>query len=143
MKQAIEEEFILDVLTNYTTYKTFYELQKKMEDNPEVFASVVKRKINRFVDIHPTNIGQKVEIIIEHFRNCIMRELGGKAKAMVVTSSREAAVRYRNEFERYIEEHNYGDIKALVAFSGKVTVDGKEYSEVSICLLYTSDAADD
>ena len=132
MKQAIEEEFILDVLTNYTTYKTFYELQKKMEDNPEVFASVVKRKINRFVDIHPTNIGQKVEIIIEHFRNCIMRELGGKAKAMVVTSSREAAVRYRNEFERYIEEHNYGDIKALVAFSGKVTVDGKEYSEVSM-----------
>lgn len=132
MKQAIEEGFILDVLTNYTTYKTFYELQKKMEDNPEVFASVVKRKINRFVDMHPTNIGQKVEIIIEHFRNCIMRELGGKAKAMVVTSSREAAVRYRNEFERYIIEHNYGDIKALVAFSGKVTVDGREYSEVSM-----------
>lgn len=132
MKQAIEEGFILDVLTNYTTYKTFYELQKKMEDNPEVFASVVKRKINRFVDMHPTNIGQKVEIIIEHFRNCIMRELGGKAKAMVVTSSREAAVRYRNEFERYIIEHNYSDIKALVAFSGKVTVDGREYSEVSM-----------
>ncbi len=132
MKQAIEEGFILDVLTNYTTYKTFYELQKKMEDNPEVFASVVKRKINRFVDMHPTNIGQKVEIIVEHFRNCIMRELGGKAKAMVVTSSREAAVRYRNEFERYIIEHNYGDIKALVAFSGKVTVDGREYSEVSM-----------
>lgn len=132
MKQAIEEGFILDVLTNYTTYKTFYELQKKMDDNPEVFASVVKRKINRFVDMHPTNIGQKVEIIIEHFRNCIMRELGGKAKAMVVTSSRESAVRYRNEFERYITEHNYGDIKALVAFSGKVTVDGKEYSEAGM-----------
>ncbi len=129
MKQAIEEGFILDVLTNYTTYKTFYELQKKMEDNPEVFASVVKRKINKSVDIHPTNIGQKVEIIIEHFRNCIMRELGGKAKAMVVTSSREAAVRYRNEFERYTTEHNYNDIKALVAFSGKVIVDGKEYTE--------------
>lgn len=132
MKQAIQEEFILDVLTNYTTYKTYYELTKKMEENPDVFASVVKKKINRFVDMHPTNIGQKVEIIIEHFRNCIMRELGGKAKAMVITSSREAAVRYRNEFERYINVHHYGDIKALVAFSGKVTVDGQEYSEVGM-----------
>lgn len=129
MKQAIQEEFIIDVLTNYTTYGTYYEVHKKMEENPEVFSSVVKRKINRFVGMHPTNIGQKVEIIIEHFRNCIMRELGGKAKAMVITSSREAAVRYRNQFERYINENKYNDIKALVAFSGKVTVDGKEYSE--------------
>ena len=129
MKQAIQEEFIIDVLTNYTTYDTLYEVHRKIDENPELFSSVVKRKINRFGDMHPTNIGQKVEIIIEHFRNCIMRELGGKAKAMVITSSREAAVRYRNQFERYINENNYNDIKALVAFSGKVTVDGKEYSE--------------
>ena len=132
MKQAIQEEFILDVLTNYTTYKTFYEVTKKIEDNPEVFKSFVKKKLNRIVDLDPHNIGQKVEIIIEHFRNCIMRELGGKAKAMVVTSSREAAVRYKLAFERYIVEHNYTDIKALVAFSGKVPVDGIEYSEVGI-----------
>ena len=132
MKQAIEEEFILDVLTNYTTYKTYYEVSKKMEENPEVFSSVVKKRINRFVDMNLTNIGQKVEIIIEHFKNCIMRELGGKAKAMVVTSSREAAVRYRKEFEKYINLHGYEDIKALVAFSGKVSLDGKEYTEAGM-----------
>lgn len=132
MKQAIEEEFILDVLTNYTTYKTFYEVSKRIEDNPDVFKSYVKKRINRIVDLDPHNIGQKVEIIIEHFRNCIMRELGGKAKAMVVTNSREAAVRYKLAFEKYIVEHNYTDIKTLVAFSGRVTVDGSEYSETGI-----------
>lgn len=100
MKQAIEEEFILDVLTNYTTYKTFYEVSKRIEDNPEVFKSYVKKKINWIVNLAPHNIGQKVNIIIEHFRSCIMRELGGKAKAMVVTSSREAAVRYKLAFEK-------------------------------------------
>lgn len=143
MKQAIEEEFILDVLTNYTTYKTFYEVSKRIEDNPDVFKSFVKKKINWLVDLDPHNIGQKVEIIIEHFRNCIMRELGGKAKAMVVTSSREAAVRYKLAFERYIEEHNYNDIKALVAFSGKVTVDGSEYSEVGINKIPEKDLRDE
>lgn len=132
MKQAIEEEFILDVLTNYTTYKTFYEVSKRIEDNPEVFKSYVKKKINWIVNLDPHNIGQKVSIIIEHFRSCIMRKLGGKAKAMVVTSSREAAVRYKLAFEKYISDHNYNEIKALVAFSGKVTVDGSEYSEVGI-----------
>lgn len=132
MRQAIEEEFILDVLTNYTTYKTFYEVNKKIEDNPDVYKSYVKKKIKWLVDLDSHNIGQKVTIIVEHFRNCIMRELGGKAKAMVVTSSREAAVRYKMAFERYILEHNYTDVKALVAFSGKVLVDDKEYSEVGI-----------
>lgn len=139
MKQAIEEEFILDVLTNYTTYKTFYEVSKRIEDNPEVFKSYVKKKINWIVNLAPHNIGQKVNIIIEHFRSCIMRELGGKAKAMVVTSSREAAVRYKLAFEKYISDHNYNEIKALVAFSGKVTVDGSEYSEVGIIKIAEKD----
>ncbi len=143
MKQAIEEEFILDVLTNYTTYKTFYEVSKKIQDNPEVFKSFVKKKINWLVDLDPHNIGQKVEIIIEHFRNCIMRELGGKAKAMVVTSKREAAVRYKLAFEKYIHDHNYNDIKALVAFSGKVPVDGNEYSEAGINKFPEKDLRDE
>ena len=88
-----------------------------------------KRKIAKYIELHDTNIAQKVEIIIEHFKNNIMKELGGKAKAMVVTSSRQAAVKYRNEFVDYIARHGYTGIHALVAFSGKVTLDGKEYTE--------------
>jgi len=129
MKQAIEEHFILDVLQNYVTYKTYFELNKAIEDDPELETVAAKRKIAKYIELHDTNIAQKVEIIIEHFRNNIMRELDGKAKAMVVTSSRQAAVKYRNEFENYTAKHGYTGIRALVAFSGKVTLDGKEYSE--------------
>ena len=81
------------------------------------------------IELHDTNIAQKVEIMIEHFKNNIMKGLGGRAKAMVVTSSRQAAVKYRNEFVEYITKHRYTGIHALVAFSGKVTLDGKEYTE--------------
>ena len=102
MKQAIEEGFILDVLQNYVTYKTYFEINKAIEDDPELETIAAKRKIAKYIELHDTNIAQKVEIIIEHFRNNIMKELGGKAKAMVVTSSRQAAVKYRNEFEAYI-----------------------------------------
>lgn len=132
MKQAIEEGFILDVLQNYVTYETFYKLNKEVENDPILKTSDAKRKINRFVELNDTNIGQKVEIIVEHFRTCIMKELGGKAKAMVVTSSREAAVKYRNAFEAYIKAQGYDDIHALVAFSGKVSSEGKEYTEAGM-----------
>lgn len=132
MKQAIEEGFILDVLQNYVTYKTYFALNKAIEDDPELETITAKRKIAKYIELHDTNIAQKVEIIIEHFRNNIMRELGGRAKAMVVTSSRKAAVKYRNEFINYITKHGYNDIHALVAFSGKVTLDGKEYTESTI-----------
>ena len=91
-----------------------------------------KKKMARFIDLHDTNIAQKVEIIIEHFRQNVKEELDGKAKAMVVTSSRPAAVKYRKEFDRYIEEHGYSNIKALVAFSGKVSLDGEEFTESSM-----------
>ena len=129
MKQAIEEGFILDVLQNYVTYKTYFEINKAIEDDPELETIAAKRKIAKYIELHDTNIAQKVEIIIEHFRNNIMKELGGKAKAMVVTSSRQAAVKYRNEFEAYISKQGYTGIRALVAFSGKVTLDGNEYTE--------------
>ena len=129
MKQAIEEGFILDVLQNYVTYKTYFEINKAIEDDPELETIAAKRKIAKYIELHDTNIAQKVEIIIEHFKNRIMQELGGKAKAMVITSSRQAAVKYRNEFETYISKHGYTGIRALVAFSGKVALDGHEYTE--------------
>ncbi|MBQ3169735.1 MAG: type I restriction endonuclease subunit R, partial [Clostridia bacterium] len=129
MKQAIEEGFILDVLQNYVTYKTYYKINKAIEDDPELETVAAKRKIAKYIELHDTNVAQKVEIIIEHFKNNIMKELGGRAKAMVITSSRQAAVKYRNEFVSYIAKHGYTGIHALVAFSGKVSLDGKEYTE--------------
>ena len=130
MKQAIEEGFILDVLKNYVRYETYFALNKAIEDDPELETITAKRKIAKYIELHDTNIAQKVEIIIEHFKNNIMRELGGRAKAMVITSSRQAAVKYRNEFVSYIAKHGYTGIHALVAFSGKVILNGKEYTEV-------------
>ena len=132
MKQAIEEGFILDVLQNYVTYKTYFELNKAVEDNPELETAAAKRKIAKYIELHDTNIAQKVEIIVEHFRNRIMGELGGRAKAMVITSSRQAAVKYGREFEAYLTKRGYTGIHALVAFSGKVSLDGREYTEASM-----------
>lgn len=129
MKQAIEEGFILDVLQNYTLYETFYKLNKNITDDPTIKTVPAKRQIARFVALHETNISQRIEIIVEHFRTTVMNELGGMAKAMVVTSSRQEAVKYSQAFTKYITEKGYGDIKALVAFSGKVKLDGHEYTE--------------
>lgn len=129
MKQAIEEGFIIDVLKNYVTYQTYFEINKAIEDDPELETIKAKRKIAKYIELHDTNIAQKVEIIIEHFKNRIMAELDNKAKAMIVTSSRQSAVKYRNEFENYITKHGYTGIRALVAFSGKITLDGNEYTE--------------
>ncbi|WP_308497906.1 DEAD/DEAH box helicase family protein [uncultured Anaerobiospirillum sp.] len=132
MKQAIEEGFILDVLSNYVEYKTFYQLNKAIEDDPKVKTSDAKRQIARFIQLHDTNIAQRIEIIVEHFRQNIQPELGGRAKAMVVTPSREAAVKYYQAFKQYVDEHQYSNIKPLVAFSGKVVVEddgNNEYTE--------------
>ena len=132
MKQAIEEGFILDVLQNFTEYKTFYQINKEVEEDPRCKTSEAKRQIARFVELHETNIAQRIEVIIEHFRTTVMQELGGRAKAMVITKSRESAVKYHQAFEDYIAKKGYSDIKSLVAFSGKVKVGNMEYSESGI-----------
>ena len=134
MKQAIEEGFILDVLQNYTEYETFYRINKAIEEDPRCKTNEAKRQIARFVELHETNIAQRVEIIVEHFRTTVMSELGGRAKAMVITPSRQAAVKYYQAFAEYVSKKGYTDIHALVAFSGKVKLydDGPEYSEASL-----------
>lgn len=135
MKQAIEEGYILDVLENYTEYKTMYQLNKEIADDPIMKTVDAKRQIARFIELHDTNIAQRVEVIIEHFRTVVLENsnnnLGGNAKAMVITASREAAVKYRQAFEDYIKRKGYTNISALVAFSGKVKLqdDEKEYTE--------------
>lgn len=134
MKQAIEEGFILDVLQNYTEYSTFYQINKEIEDDPRCKTNEAKRQIARFIELHDTNIAQRVEVIVEHFRTSVMQELGGKAKAMVITASRQGAVKYRQAFADYITKRGYDEIHALVAFSGKVKLpgDGCEYTETSM-----------
>lgn len=134
MKQAIEEGFILDVLQNYTTYKTYYQINKEIEEDPKCKTNSAKRQIARFIELHETNIAQRIEVIVEHFRTTVMDELNGTAKAMVITASRESAVKYRQAFEDYINRKGYDNIHALVAFSGKVTLkgDNKEYTEAGI-----------
>ena len=132
MRQAIEEGFILDVLKNYTTYTMFYALEKAALDDPELNKKKAVTALARWVNLHPYNIAQKTEIIVEHFRSKIRLLLQGKAKAMVVTGSRKSAVKYKLAFDKYIKDKGYGDIKTLVAFSGSITDGGEEYTEVSM-----------
>jgi type I restriction enzyme R subunit len=134
MRQAIEEGFIEDVLKNYVTYKTYYKLIKKAEEDPNVERKKAARALARFMRLHPHNIGQKTEVMIEHFQQHSRHKIGGQAKAMVVTGSRLEAVRYKQEFDRYILEKGY-PIKSLIAFSGTVDDDkvpDKTYTEVEM-----------
>ncbi len=134
MRQAIEEGFIEDVLKNYVTYKTYYKLLKKAEDDPNVERKKAAGALARFMRLHPHNIGQKTEVMVEHFQQFTRHKIGGHAKAMVVTGSRLEAVRYKQEFDRYISEKGY-PIKSLVAFSGVVEDDKipeKSYTEVEM-----------
>ncbi len=131
MRQAIEEGFILDVLKNYTTYGTYFKLLKSCEDDPNVERKKAARALARFMKLHPHNIAQKTEVMVEHFQAVTRHKIGGRAKAMVVTGSRLEAVRYKQSFDRYIREKGY-PIRSLVAFSGMVQDDklaGVTYSE--------------
>lgn len=129
MKQAIQEGFILDVLQNYMTYHTCFKIAKTIPDNPDVPASRAAKVIRRFETLHPYNISQKAQIIVETFRSTTARAIGGKGKMMVVTSSRLAAVRYYREVKRYIEQQGYHDVDILVAFSGAVKDGDDEYTQ--------------
>lgn len=120
MRQAIEEGFILDVLENYTTYELYFKLTKAIEDDPLLNKKKAAQAIGKYVSLHPHNLAQKTEIIIEHFRQIVAKKIGGRAKAMLVTGSRLHAKRYFDEFRRYLKAREYTDIKVLVAFSGKV-----------------------
>ena len=125
MKQAIEEGFIIDVLENYVEYETYYKVSKAVEDDPLMHTAKAKREIARAAALDGTNINQRVGIIVDHFRNHVLGQcgLGGREKAMVVTGGREEAVRYRASLQDYIERHHFTDVRALVAFSGKVPLE--------------------
>ncbi len=127
MRQAIEEGFILDVLKNYTNYKVAYNLAMKIAaSDQEVESKKAKVKLNQWVRLHDYNISQKVQVIVEHFKDNVMGLLGGQAKAMVVTSSRKEAVRYKLAFDKYITQQGYQKIHAMVAFSGEVEFGEKD-----------------
>lgn len=127
MRQAIEEGFILDVLRNYTNYKVAYHLALKIQQTEETVESrKAQVKLNQWVRLHDFNIAQKVQVIVEHFKTKVMGLLGGHAKAMVVTSSRKEAVRYKLAFDKYIAAKGYAKLYGMVAFSGEVVFTEKD-----------------
>jgi type I restriction enzyme, R subunit len=133
MRQAIEEGFILDVLKNYTSYKVAYKLALKIQEaDQEVQSKRARVKLNQWVRLHDHNIAQKVMLIVEHFKGKVLGLLNGQAKAMVVTSSRKEAVRYKLCFDKYIAEKGYQKIHAMVAFSGEVAFTDKDPNVASL-----------
>ncbi len=129
MRQAIEEGFILDVLQGYATYGSYWKIASAAAGDLDVDKAKAAAQLARFVSLHPTNLAQKAEVIVEHFRTHTRRKIGGRAKAMVVTRSRLHAVRYRLAIDQYIKEKDYADLHALVAFSGSVEDLGGPYTE--------------
>ncbi len=133
MKQAIEEGFILDVLANYTTYKSYYEIQKSIEDNPLFDTKKAQKKLRAYVERDKRTIATKAEIMIGHFisKVCNTKKLKAKAKGMVLTQNIVAAIRYYLAIKKILKDK--GDpFKIAIAFSGKKTVDGVEYTEAAL-----------
>lgn len=132
MRQAVEEGFILDVLQNYRTYKSYYELEKTIEDDPRFKGSKAKRKVARYVSLNTIN--QKAAVIVEHFNKHVKNELNGQSKAMVVCQSREHAFRHYQAIKGYIKDNKEEckGLDAIIAFSGDLLVDGREYTEVEL-----------
>jgi type I restriction enzyme R subunit len=128
MRQAIEESFILDVLQNYSTYQAYWRLLKKIEDDPRYEKRKAQHLLKSFVELHPHAIDEKVRIMAEHFATQVQDQIGGQAKAMIVTRSRLHAVRYKLAVDRYLKERKY-PFKTLVAFSGTVKDGGQAYTE--------------
>ncbi|MCH8493681.1 MAG: DEAD/DEAH box helicase family protein [Idiomarina sp.] len=131
MRQAIEEGFIIDVLRRYTTYAVAWKLAHPNADDDEVDSKKARTTLAKWVRLHPYNISQKVEVIVEHFRENVRHLLVGQAKAMVVTSSRQEAVRYQLAMQQYIKDKGYQDVHPLVAFSGSLPPDDVIPEEVT------------
>jgi type I restriction enzyme R subunit len=141
MRQAVEEGFILDVLRNYTTYEQLYRLESAAGEI-EVPKGKAAARLAQFARFHPYAKDQKAAVIVEHYRTVVRKHLGGQAKAMVVTASREEAVRYKQAIDRYVAKHSYDDVRSLVAFSGEVTIKdpeavdaGESYTEPRMNLI--------
>lgn len=135
MRQAIEEEFIIDPLLHYVSYREAVELMKTIPDNPDVPSSPTMKLLKRYKELHPYAIGQKAAVLVEVYRDITKNAIKGKGKMMVVTSSRLATVRYYHAIKAYIQKHGYDDLEILVAFSGTVAdpaVEGMEYTESSM-----------
>ena len=143
MKQAIEEGFILDVLSNYTTYRSYYEIAKSIEDNPLFDTKKAQKKLRSFVEKNPSTIATKVEIILDHFIEKIVKtkKLKGKAKGMVVTANIETAIVYFQAINKKLEELG-SPFKAVIAFSGKKEVNGIEYTEDDMNGFASKDISD-
>src|SRR5699024_9831271 len=133
MKQAIEEGFILDVLANYTTYKSYYEIQKSIQDNPLFDSAKAQKKLRAFVEGSQETINVKAEIMLDHFIPQVInsKKLHGKAKGMVITQNIESAIRYYLAIQRHLANKSYS-FKVLIAFSGEKVVDGIPYTEASL-----------
>lgn len=133
MKQAIEEGFILDVLANYTTYKSYYEIEKSIEDNPLFDTKKAQKKLRAYVERDKRTIATKAEIMLEHFISKVYntKKLKGKAKAMVITQNIESAIRYYLAIKQILKDKG-NPFKIAIAFSGKKTVDGIEYTEADL-----------